>query len=460
MPEAKSVPDTADSVMSQPRGASMDPVLTGDSATEAPTYAESILRPASRSLIRGSGPSSNSFQRKPRLEFSGWHLVAAVCVVWVLLMRPAHSAMTDATRSKSTGVGLQYATAGILAQFTVTAFEENGVRRTSGGDDFIVQLAGTRSLLGSVIDNLDGSYQATYIGTKSGAYEVSVKLLREGGLTASYFENVWFFYTPALVAIDPQINHDWGTGLLTATATDYVSVRWEGKVKPFFTETYTFIATSDDGAKLWVDGVPLIDRWDSFCNDTAATIGLRSNVFVDITMEYKEVVGTAIVRLFWESHSAPKELVPSSAFYFETHAAKSPFGLVISPSFANGAASHASGAGLSVATAGTAAVATIQVNDRFDNERGVGGDVMTVRLFPPKSRPADETCIIDCSKPGRAVHAVVVDNTDSSYSVEYSTFIAGNSSIFLHQLTVGGVHATYYDATDFTKPRSSRYGDI
>ena len=59
------------------------------------------------------------------------------------------------------------------------------------------------------------------------------------------------------------------------------------------------------------------------------------------------------------------------------------------------------GAGLSVATAGTAAVATIQVNDRFDNERGVGGDVLTVRLYPPKSRPADETCIIDCSKPGQ-----------------------------------------------------------
>jgi len=176
------------------------------------------------------------------------------------MMRPTEGALTDATRSKSTGVGLQYATAGVLAQFTVTAYEENGVRRTSGGDDFIVQLGGTRALLGSVIDNLDGSYQATYMGTKSGAYEVSVKLLREGGLTASYFENVWFFYTPALVAVDPQINHDWGTGLLTPTATDYVSVRWEGKVKPYFTETYTFIATSDDGSKLWVDGVPLIDR--------------------------------------------------------------------------------------------------------------------------------------------------------------------------------------------------------
>jgi hypothetical protein len=271
--------------------------------------------------------------------------VLAFFVIGTLFICPALSALTDATRSLSTGNGLQYATAGVLAQFTVTAFEENGVRRTSGGDDFIVELAGTRSAQGSIIDNLDGSYQATYTGTKSGAYEVSVKLLREGGLVASYFENVWFFYTPVLVAVDPQINHDWGTGMLTPTATDYVSVRWQGKVKPLFTETFTFFVTSDDGAKLWVDNVPLVDRWDSYCNDTTATIGLKSNVFADINLEYKEVVGTAVVRLFWGSNSIPKELVPSSSFYFETHAAKSPFALMISPAQADGANSHASGAG-------------------------------------------------------------------------------------------------------------------
>ena len=217
-----------------------------------------IFKSVSR-LVSGEGGCPRISLKKLKLNPAG-ALCALLAICGQTMMRPTEGALTDATRSKSTGVGLQYATAGVLAQFTVTAYEENGVRRTSGGDDFIVQLGGTRALLGSVIDNLDGSYQATYMGTKSGAYEVSVKLLREGGLTASYFENVWFFYTPALVAVDPQINHDWGTGLLTPTATDYVSVRWEGKVKPYFTETYTFIATSDDGSKLWVDGVPLIDR--------------------------------------------------------------------------------------------------------------------------------------------------------------------------------------------------------
>ena len=34
--------------------------------------------------------------------------------------------------------------------------DESGVRRTSGGDEFIVELEGTRPITGSVTDNLDG----------------------------------------------------------------------------------------------------------------------------------------------------------------------------------------------------------------------------------------------------------------------------------------------------------------
>ena len=36
--------------------------------------------------------------------------------------------------------------------------DESGVRRTSGGDEFIVELEGTRPTTGSVTDNLDGMW--------------------------------------------------------------------------------------------------------------------------------------------------------------------------------------------------------------------------------------------------------------------------------------------------------------
>lgn len=218
-------------------------------------------------------------------------LAASLLILGALtLFAPAVNAeATDATKSESSGNGLQFATAGVLAQFTVTAKDESGVRRTSGGDEWIVELDGTRSLTGSVVDNLDGTYQVSYTATKSGSYEAGVKLAKSGGLTGSYFENVWFFYTPVKVTVDPQINMDWGVGRITPTGANYISVRWVGKVKTQYAETYTFYATTDDGARLWVDNVPLIDRWDSFCNETSATISLNANVFYNFKMEYKQV---------------------------------------------------------------------------------------------------------------------------------------------------------------------------
>jgi hypothetical protein len=158
-------------------------------------------------------------------------LLAIAGLLALLAPAAVDAEATDATKSESSGNGLQFATAGVLAQFTVTAKDESGVRRTSGGDEWIVELDGTRSITGSVVDNLDGTYQVSYTATKSGSYEAGVKLAKSGGLTGSYFENVWFFYTPVKVTVDPQINMDWGVGRITPTGANYISVRWCVRVR-------------------------------------------------------------------------------------------------------------------------------------------------------------------------------------------------------------------------------------
>ena len=351
---------------------------------------------------------------------------------------------TDSTKSTASGNGLQYATAGVLAEFTVTAKDESGVRRTSGGDEFIVELEGTRPITGSVTDNLDGSYAVHYTPTKSGNYEAGVKLAKSGGLTGQYFENVWFFYTPVKTTVTPTIKLDWGLGKVTDSAADYVSVRWQGKVKPLFAETHTFSLNSDDGAKLWVDNVVLIDRWDSTCNETSGTIVLKPHVFYNIKLEYKEVTGTAFVELSWASQSTPKEIIPASQLYYETHVKQSPFSFLVSPNIAVGAHSWATGEGLALATAGTSAQLTLQANDVYDNERGEGGDIFSVRVFPPNS--------IENGADGRPVHAVVVDEGDSSYISEYTQYAAGSNTLYATLLTRGGVTATYYENHDFSSP--------
>jgi len=66
------------------------------------------------------------------------------------------SQTTDATRSIASGPGLQSSQAGVVSSFAITAKDESGASRTSGGDTFIVELEGTRSITASVIDQLSG----------------------------------------------------------------------------------------------------------------------------------------------------------------------------------------------------------------------------------------------------------------------------------------------------------------
>ena len=96
-----------------------------------------------------------------------------------------------------------------------------------------------------------------------------------------------------------------------------------------------------------------------------------------------------------------------------------------------------------------------QANDAYGNERGVGGDTFSVRIFPPGTRTA-EGCRIGCSVQGRPQQAVVVDNTDSSYSVEYTQYDTGNHTVFADLLLRGGVQATYYGAPNISDPVSAR----
>lgn len=183
---------------------------------------------------------------------------------------------------------------------------------------------------------------------------------------------------------------------------------------------------------------------------------LKPHVFYNIKLEYKEVTGTAFVELSWATQSTPKEIIPASQFYYETHVKQSPFSFLVSPNIAVGAKCWATGEGLALATAGTSAQLTLQANDMYDNERGEGGDIFSVRVFPPNSVCYDvptAACPANLGKAdGRPVHAVVVDEGDSSYISEYTQYVAGYNTLYATLLTRGGVAATYYDNHEFTSP--------
>ena len=139
-----------------------------------------------------------------------------------------------------------------------------------------------------------------------------------GGLKGEYFANVELGGEPVLTRVDPTIDFDFGDGSPEPDVVDAdsFSVRWVGELEIAFTETYTFHADSDNGVRLWIDDRLLIDQWTAFRRNEHASkpIALEAGEKYSIILEYNEQDGPAAARLFWQSASQPKVIIPSAAF--------------------------------------------------------------------------------------------------------------------------------------------------
>jgi hypothetical protein len=132
------------------------------------------------------------------------------------------------------------------------------------------------------------------------------------------------FNTLVLTRIDPQINFNWGDpgSPDPLVPVDQFSARWSGEVEAAFTETYTFYTTSDDGARLWVDGKLLVDSWiDQGASEHSGTIDLVAGNTYSLKMEYYENGGGAVAELRWSSPHTPKQLIPQAALSLPIKAA-------------------------------------------------------------------------------------------------------------------------------------------
>lgn len=115
-----------------------------------------------------------------------------------------------------------------------------------------------------------------------------------------YFNNTSSSGSPVLVRDDQQVNFDWGYGSPAPgiVNADNFSARWTRRVN-LQAGNYTFTATVDDGARLWVNGHLLIDAWQvQALRSFSGQIYLPGGE-VDLKMEYFEASGLATARLAW-----------------------------------------------------------------------------------------------------------------------------------------------------------------
>jgi len=123
------------------------------------------------------------------------------------------------------------------------------------------------------------------------------------GLLGQYFANTTLSGVPALTRSE-AVSFDWGTGSPgTGIPVDSFSARWTGQVSIPTSGSYVFQTISDDGVRLYVDGVQLVNNWTDHgpATDNSAPVTLTAGRRYDIVLEYYEKTGGAVAKLNWQT---------------------------------------------------------------------------------------------------------------------------------------------------------------
>jgi hypothetical protein len=169
----------------------------------------------------------------------------------------------------------------------------------------------------------DFTYAATVTGvTNRQRFTVSFGTVNANGLTGSYY-NGQTFDSGQFVGQrrDNTIDFNWsGTGPMAGMSYFDYGVEWNGKVKPRYTENYTFQAEADDNVKVWVNGSLIIDAGIGITN--SAPIALTADTEYTIKVQYLQSVlegvgNLAYIKLRWQSTSQALEIIPKTRLFAE-----------------------------------------------------------------------------------------------------------------------------------------------
>lgn len=157
---------------------------------------------------------------------------------------------------------------------------------------------------GNLVTQVTGPTLATVGGGVSVGLTYNSQAVPGKGLQGAYFadtnQNGLFDDGGAILSrTDTQVSFDWGSASPAPAMLDnHFLARWSGLVTVPLTGSYTFGASADDGIRIWVNGVPVLNRWSSASGVSwGSPISLTAATPVAITVEYRDATGPAAIDL-------------------------------------------------------------------------------------------------------------------------------------------------------------------
>jgi glucose/arabinose dehydrogenase/PKD repeat protein len=144
----------------------------------------------------------------------------------------------------------------------------------------------------------------------------------DGEYAAEYFSNRDLTGAPVLTRQDAGVDFDWGGGAPgDGVPADNFSARWTKSLTVAEDAAYKFTVTGDDGARLYVDGQKVLDKWIQQGPTTYTVTRELPQGTHQIVLEYFEANGGAVAKFAYAKTSEPPEppppVEPFAAEYFD-----------------------------------------------------------------------------------------------------------------------------------------------
>ncbi len=121
------------------------------------------------------------------------------------------------------------------------------------------------------------------------------------GLTGEYFNNMTLSGVPVLSRVDTVIGVDWhDRSPAPGVNADKWSAKWTGTITPPASGEYVFSLTSDDGSRLFINGVQIINNWSEHAPVTATgKVTLAAGQAVPIEVDFYQNLGGDSLGIGW-----------------------------------------------------------------------------------------------------------------------------------------------------------------
>jgi outer membrane protein OmpA-like peptidoglycan-associated protein len=157
------------------------------------------------------------------------------------------------------------------------------------------------------------------------------------GLRVDFYDGI-NFEQKVFSRRDQQLDYEWAHPVYAQglKGLDF-SARWMGKLRVPNDGLYRLVLKVDDGARLWLDGKLLIDKWYKLSGQSitlkvkpaiyTTEVELKAGKYYELKIDYFNYLGPGVIKLYWETPqtetssffglvtSREREMIPEKYLY-------------------------------------------------------------------------------------------------------------------------------------------------